>query len=577
LPLFAPPTHPLDLLRAQAGGSSGASRSAGGWLNIPHYRFRPMLASTQNAVQTLMRFGQQVLQFMEQRDRGQLEKLQQGHLMELSTFATEIQQQAIAQLKAAKEGLDKSKAVITAREKYYKDMQSAGLVDLEIAADSLGLIGRAFGGAASLASTAAWFARGMVSAGASTGAAGPLPFATVNTESGDYGAPLAGTAVMVGGVGSITDAVSDSLRVAAFHTRRIEEWQFQESQALAEIESIDQQILAQGHAIASAEASLRQAKKAAEQAQTIYSFHMTRTTSVELYRWLVSQMATHYYQAHDAVVGMCLSTQASWQYEMGDYDTTFVRPNVWMDIYHGLMAGESIALDLLRMESAFLHRHERRLELTKTISLRQLFDAHHKEDQSKDDWVTALGTFDTSGILDFEFTQRMFDLDYPGHYCRQITTVDVTFPAILSAYQDTHVILTQLSSTTAVKPVVASLDYLYEPNAARTPLDVKLNLRNSQQIAVSNAVQDPGLHTPPDERYLPFEGTGAQSKWRLELPMGKDHTQKVLIQSLTDIIIRVHYLAFAGNTTYTQAVIEKLKPKRANAQLLPPQDQAVSS
>ena len=64
-----------------------------------------------------------------------------------------------------------------------------------------------------------------------------------------------------------------------------------------------------------------------------------------------------------------------------------------------------------------------------------------------------------------------------------------------------------------------------------------------------------------DERYQPFEGTGAVSKWRLELPMGKADDQEELKQSLTDIIVRVRYLAFVGNSTYTQKVIEKLEAR----------------
>jgi hypothetical protein len=580
LPLFAPPTNPLDLLRAQAGGSSGASRSAGGWLNIPHFRFRAMLGSTQNAVQTLMRFGQQVLQFMEQRDRGQLEELQQSHLIELSRFATEIQQATIDQLKVAKEGLEKSKAVIEGREKYYQELQQSLLIVPEIAGDATGVLGRIAGAASVIPSIAAGAMKAIPKvAGVIAGPVGPFPTALKTVEEGDKGEPTSRSGSALATAGALSFALSEALQRTAFYSRRQEEWAFQERQATAEITVLEQQILAQNHAITAAEASLRQARKSAEQAQAIYSFHKTRTTSVELYRWLVSQMATHYYQMHDAVVGMCLSTQASWQYEMGDYDTTFVRPNVWMDNYHGLMAGESIALDLLRMESAFLHRHERRLELIKTISLREVFDTRHKEDQSHDDWATTLTKFKNDGVLEFEFTQRMFDSDYPGHYCRQITTVDVSLPVVLGPYQDTRVIFTQLSSTTAVKPVVTSLDYLYEPDAARTPSDIKLNLRNSQQIAISSAIDDHGLHMLQfgDERYLPFEGTGAISKWRLELPMGKEHVQQALTQSLTDVIIRVRYLAFAGNTAYTNAVIEKLKASRANALLSVPQRQADSS
>jgi hypothetical protein len=563
LPLFAPPTNPLDLLRAQAGGSSGTSRSAGGWLNIPHYRFRTMLASSQNAVQTLMRFGQQVLQFMEQRDRGQLEELQQSHLIELSAFAREIQEATIDQLQAAKEGLGKSRAVLEKREAYYKEQQAGGLLAMEIIADGLGVVGRLSGAAAMIPEAASGFARAIAKIGGMAGTVGPLPVVTPTTQKGDMGAPMQSAASVLAGIGAGTFAVSESMRITAYHLRRVAEWSFQEQQAAAEIEVIDKQILTQEHAIVAAQASLRQAKKSAEQAQAIYSFHKTRTTNVELYRWLLSQMATHYYQAHDAVVGLCLSAQASWQYEMGDYDTTFVRPNVWMDNYHGLMAGESMALDLLRMESAFLHRHERRLELIKTVSLRQLFDANAQEDPAQDDWAKVLKKFTDDGVLDYEFSQRLFDRDYPGHYCRQITTVDVTLPVVLGPYQDVRLTLTQLSSTTAVKPVVSSLDYLYAPDASRTPADIKLNLRNSQQIAVSTGIDDSGQHMMNfgDERYQPFEGTGAVSKWRLELPMGKADDQEALKQSLTDIIVRVRYLAFVGNPTYTQKVIEKLEAK----------------
>lgn len=568
LPLFAPPTNPLDLLRAQAGGSSGAARSAGAGLNIPHYRFLRMLDWTQNAAQALMRFGQQVLQFMEQRDRGQLEELQTTHMMELSKFATEIQQATINQLTVAKEGLEKSRSVVEQRETYYKSQQAAGLLGVEITADVLGAVGRVAGAAALIPEAVSGFARAVNKVGGILGAVGPFPVAAPTTATGDHGAPPSAAASVLAGIGAGSFALSEIMRISAFHKRRTDEWSFQEQQARAEIEVLNEQIKAQEHAILAAEASLRQAKKSTEQAQAIYSFHKTRTTNVELYRWLVSQMATHYYQAYDAVVSMCLSTQAAWQYEMGDYDTTFVRANVWMDNYHGLLAAESITLDLMRMQSAYIQRHERRLELTKTISLRQLFDAKAEEENTELDWAKILDDFCTDGVLDFELTQQIFDRDYPGHYCRQITTVDVTFPAVLGPYQDTRVLLTQLSSTTAVKPVITSLDYLYAPDAARTPLDVKLNLRNSQQIAVSSGIDDLGLHTQMDERYLPFEGTGAVSKWRFELPMGPDHTQTDLCKSLTDIIVRVRYLAFAGNTAYTQAVIDKLNAARANTRLL---------
>lgn len=577
LALFAPPTNALDLLRAQAGGSSGASRSAGGWLSVPPYRFRQMLASTQNAVQTLMRFGQQVLQFKEQQDRGQLEELVQSHQMELSAMATQIQEATIDQLKVAKEGLEKSKAVVQAREVYYRELQNDGLIGTEVSADVLGGVGRVLGAAAMIPQAASGFASILNRVGGMLGAVGPFPVIAPTTQTGDFGAPLASGASVLATAGTGAYALSEALRIAAFHTRRQQEWQFQEKQASAEITVLDTQIKAQDHAIRAAEASLRQAKKSVEQATAVYAFHKTRTTNVELYRWLASQASSIYYQLHDAVTGLALSTQAAYQYETGQYDTSFIRTNMWMENYNGLMAAEFMTLDLARMESAYLHRNERRLEITRHFSLRQLFDARNAENDAEENWETTLKNFGDKGVLDFEFRQRDFDSDHPGHYLRQLTTVDVTFPAVLGAYEDTKAMLTQLSSMTAVKPVVDSLNYLYAPDAARTPPDIKLNLRNSQQIAVSTGIEDFGLHTMPDERYLSFEGTGAVSQYRLELPKGQNHTQKQLTESLTDIIVRVRYLALPGNTAYTQAVIEKLKESRAKTPLLASHDHTLSS
>jgi hypothetical protein len=87
-----------------------------------------------------------------------------------------------------------------------------------------------------------------------------------------------------------------------------------------------------------------------------------------------------------------------------------------------------------------------------------------------------------------------------------------------------------------------------------------LNPRSHQQVGVSHGVDDPGMHqlTFGDERYLPFEGTGCVSQWRLAFPRPKSVDQAKLINSLTDIIVHVRYLAKAGGTAYTEAVLDKL-------------------
>jgi hypothetical protein len=558
LPLYAPPTNPLDLLHAQAGGSSGASRNAGGWRNIPHYRFRTMLSTAQNAVQTLIGFGREVLQLMEQRDRGQLEELQYSHVIALGKHAVVIQEEAIKQLEASKEGLENSRIMIDERAKHYKKINESSLLAPEIAGDAFGLLGKVLGVGAMVPIAAGSVINASIKEQTLTGVVFPFPAALGGIEGGERGEPLNAVGSALSILGGVAYATGEAFQRTAFYLRRSEEWTFAETQADSELMVVDENLKSLHHTLLGAKESLAQTKKANQHAQEIYAFYKTRATNVELYRWLLSQMATLYFQCYDAVVGLCLSAEASFQYEMADFDTRVIRPNVWMDNRHGLSAGQSMQLDLLRMERMFLERNERRLELTKTISLRQLFEqGKYTLATTWDDVIKDL----KDGKLDFALTQQMFDSDYPGHYCRQIITVSVSFPAVLGPYQDVRATLTQISSATVLKANIESLGYFYNPEENKMPPhDILLNPRSHQQIGVNHGVDDPGMHQLNfgDERYLPFEGTGCVSLWRLAFPRPESVDQAKLINSLTDIIVHVRYLAKAGGTAYTEAVLDKL-------------------
>lgn len=556
--LYAPPTNPLDLLHAQAGGSSGASRNAGGWLNIPHYRFRTMLSTAQNAVQTLIGFGREVLQLMEQRDRGQLEELQHSHVIALGAHAVTIQEETIKQLQASEAASKNSKKMIEEKVTYYREVRDKGLLAWEAGGDVLALAGKIVGASSVVPDAASGAADTPPNTVMATATASLPPTLVTVVGGGQRGASLNKSAAVIRAGSAVSYAAGEASQRAAYYYRRDQEWAHLESQANSELMVIEEQLKSHHHTLLAAKASLAQTKKANENAQEIYAFYKTRATNVELYRWLLSQMATLYFQAYDAVVALCLSAEASFQYEMGDFDTRVIRPNVWMDNRHGLSAGQSMQLDLLRMERMFLERNERRLELTKTISLRQLFEQGKYALATP--WESVIGEL-KKGKLDFEFSQRMFDSDYPGHYCRQITSLSLSFPAVLGPYQDVRATLTQISSATVLKANIDSLDYFYgaEENPM-PPLDVLLNPRSHQQVGVSHGVEDSGMHQVNfgDERYLPFEGTGAVSQWRLAFPRSTSVDQNKLISSLTDIIVHVRYLAKAGGTAYTEAVLDKL-------------------
>jgi hypothetical protein len=81
-----------------------------------------------------------------------------------------------------------------------------------------------------------------------------------------------------------------------------------------------------------------------------------------------------------------------------------------------------------------------------------------------------------------------------------------------------------------------------------------------QSIATSTAQSDAGMFELNfrDERYLPFEGAGAISRWRFELP--KDFRQ-FDYESISDLVLHMRYTARDGGATLREAATADLKKK----------------
>ncbi len=537
LPLYAPLVDPLDLLRAQNSGSGLVQRGVGSLAPVLAFRFKALLPRLQGAVETLSRFGEQVRLYREMKDRAAQEELQQSHLLELSQFAIQLQGVALEQANATLLALQASRRVIEQRRGHFERLAEENMSLVETSAIEL----------QADAATASAIGQGFETT------AGAIQMASVIVTAFGGGPNRAGAAMLAtAGVfqlkAAFTRMVAERMSMNEQYRRRHQEWELQRDQAAAELEAIDEQILAQHSAIEMARVQIVQATKAEQQAQDYYRFLKTRSTNAGLYQWLVSQMSTFYYQAYDAVVGLCLNGEASWRYEMGDYQTRFIQPNVWFDNYYGLTAGEALRLQLLRMESAWLKRFERRLELVRTVSLKALFDGRESGDMT---WEQAMTALLDEGKINFELTPRLFDGDYPGHYLRQLVSVSISLPALLGPYQDVQAVLTQVASRTVLKADDKAMNALYELPDADTR-NILYNPRASQSICVSRGLDDHGVFQLDfnDDRYLPFEGTGAISVWELSLPRHQSQRQQAMLASLTDIIVQLRYTALDGGPDF---------------------------
>ncbi|TNF80749.1 hypothetical protein FGE05_21235 [Pseudomonas sp. ICMP22404] len=542
LPLYDTPINPKDLMRAQAGGGGFNLRDILTPPIVPPYRFMAILPRAQQAVQTLCRFGDQLRQYMEQADRCDQETLQQEHLIEMGDFSRELQLELMRHAEIVREALEASRQAIGEREAYFKGLIEKDLNQDEIEATEN--LKRAKTGA-------------LASGTASSFGHAAETFANIfGVASG--GMKYGGTALSVAATASTysqSEALYSGLHDRYGSQQRLrQEWNFQHKAAIAERTALDKQLEAQTIQIQASVVSVNQQVRAIEQAREMYTFlTQTRTSRASLYRWMQSKMATLYFQTYDAVTALCLSVQACWQYEIGDYESHFILPGAWVDSHHGFTAGETLTLGLLRMESAFVHRYERRLTIKKMLSLSDYF--------APQEWSDKLRTLQSTGKLDFNLDSRFYDSDYPGHYLRQIRRVSVTLPALLGPYEMVSMTLTQISSKLLIKPDLGGARHLYDPQHPDADTTyVRYNLRAQPQIAVSDGLDDDGTGSRfafDEDRYASFERTGAISSWQIAIPRAVSGEQELLLASLTDIIVQVEYTALDGGRDFA-AQIETL-------------------
>src|SRR5262249_48043807 len=140
------------------------------------------------------------------------------------------------------------------------------------------------------------------------------------------------------------------------------------------------------------------------------------------------------------------------------------------------------------------------------------------------------------GSCEVEIPEWHFDMDYPGHYMRRIKSVGLSIPAVAGPYTNVNCTLTQSFSKVRKDTVAADyedVEHFHE------------NFGGAETIVTSTARDDSGLFQLDfrDERYLPFEGTGAISRWQIRLPRETNHFD---VGTVSDVILHIRYTARDG-------------------------------
>ncbi|PRT40155.1 Tc toxin subunit A-related protein [Bacillus wiedmannii] len=565
LPLFEESIDPALLVKAAAQGLSIDSVLNDLNTPMPNYRFYYLLQKALELCNELKALGGAMLSAIEKKDNETIAFIRAKHEGVMQNLVMEIKKKQIEEAQKNIESLMQSRKTSEARMQYYLKLN--GLDESLVPTDTtdfneipneivtvdgdsgLKLIPFEKQEMEKASEAADWqFDIGITETTAS--------LFNIIPSLGGYATPLGvGATATWGGMnlGSAASAVargmqthSDNLsfqssqfgRKANF-TRALQERIFQANSAGYELKQIDKQITAQEIRIDIANQEIINQQKAIDNANEVEEFIKNKYSNEELYTWMRGSLTSLYHQVYKLAYDLAKKAEKTYCFERSISSANFIQSGYFDAGRDGLLAGEQLYVGLKQLEAAYQNERGHDYEISKHLSLYQLNPL-------------AIIQLRETGKCEFEIPEVLFDMDYPGHYKRRIKSVSVSIPCIAGPYTGINATLSLLENkfrNTAIGGKAYKED-TEETDSRFSSYNIPINA-----IAASTAQNESGMFELnfKDERYLPFEGAGIISKWRLELPKFKQFDYN----SISDVIIHLKYTSCEGG--------EKLKTDAINS------------
>ena len=546
LALFAPPIDPGMLVRAAAAGLDISAVIAGMNAPAPYYRFNVLSQKATELTQEVRTLGNALLQTMEKKDAEALSLLRSALEIKLLLMVKDMKQLAIEEAGEQIEILNRTKAVTEEREKYYSSIQKIiskeqlNLDKLSEAQDyqQASQIIRTVAGALALIPDMHLGANGF----------GGTPEVVFQTGGSSFSRAAGIGADVLSILSSAASYEANRASTLAGFERRYDDWKLQERLSKKELAQIEKQIAAAEIRKEMAETDLRNHELQIENAKKTDEFMRSKFTNMELYNWMIGQITSVYFRSYQLAHDFAKKAEKSYQFELGR-DDTFIQYGYWDSMKKGLQTADHLLCDIKRMETSYLDKNKREYELTKHVSLAMLDPL-------------ALIKLKSAGVCDFDLPEAMFDMDYPGQYFRRLKSVSVSLPCVTGPYTSVSAKLSLVSNKYRKN---TNTDNAAETGYGEDPGNDErfaYNLGAIQSIAASNSQNDSGVFELNfrDERYLPFEGAGAVSSWRLELPQ---EIRQFDYNTIADVILHVKYTAREGGSTLRGLAETALKDRLA--------------
>jgi hypothetical protein len=530
LPLFEPPIDPAMLVKAAAAGLSISEALNDITASQPYYRFRTVIQKAIEYASEVKQLGDKLLSALEKKDAETLNILRSTQEINLQQASVQVRKLQIDEAKENMENINTLIAATTARKEYYESREYMNSLEstsygLSVAAGVIDVV----------VNTGKLIAGGLHSipdlyTGGAGVAATPVAVAEI-TGGNKIGSAIVTTMDALSIVGHALDRSSSLSLTMAGYQRRKEDWDFQAKMATMELTQLQTQLTAAEIRLMIAEKELGNMQMQIEQSKSVLEYYKDKYTNEALYNWMVTQVSSVYFQSYKLAYDMAKKAEKCYQHELGIYDTTnFVQFGYWDSLKKGLLSGEKLIHDLHKLEASYLDKNKRTLELTKHISLAQMFPL---------DLIKLI----TERSITLDLPEFIFDMDYPGHYMRRIKSVSVTIPNVAGPFTNVSFMLT-LQSAKVRKNTTGNT---YEESGNLNDPRFVYQTGGRESICTSSAQNDSGMFEINfgDERYLPFENAGVISTWGLSLPAGCDQFD---ISTISDVILHINYTAlYDGN------------------------------
>lgn len=510
LALFQPPIDPMLLVRSKAAGLNleeilANIETTGG---LPNYRFTYMLEKAKQFAQTVQGFGSALLAALEKKDGEELMLLRGLHERNILRLTKDIKNKQVQDAQKQYNASEESLINIENRIANYKRLIDEGLSGWELTQQKSKHT-------ATITQSASTLFYGQSSVLALLPQLGS-PF-SLNWGGEQQREHFKNWGMFLNDIASVAESISSSAGLEATFQRRKQEWDFQLLTAKQDLKQSTEQLLAADLRIRITERDLEIHEKTIEQSNEVDEFFRIKMTNFGLYNYMATTLNRLYRASYRMALEMAKQAEACYAHELYD-DTQFIGSDNWDNNNAGLLAGESLMLQLNRMEAAYLKGYQRCPEITQNFSL-SLIDS--KE----------LLTLRQTGKCIIKLPEIAFDILYPGHYRRLIKGVRISIPCIAGPYTN----------------VSANLKLTKSELRINETDELTLNIvAKDATITTSSAANDSGSFefNFRDERYLPFEYAGAISEWELNLP---SRIRSFNYNSISDVIIHLSYVAQEGN------------------------------